>query len=82
MELKIVKRNKANLSPHQIAWLCRHAHASCYVVALGADMVISVYNGGDAAALCVDGVAAVQVLAAFEKPYDWSSFWQLTCGKP
>ena len=81
MELKIVKRNRANLSPHQIAWLSRHAHSNVFVVALDADMVISVYNGGDATALCVDGVSAVPVVATFEKPYDWETFWQLTCGE-
>ena len=57
--------------------------AECNIVAyLDADMVISVFNGGDAAALCMDGVAATPVLASFEKPYDWETFWQLTCGKP
>jgi hypothetical protein len=81
MELKIVKRNKANLSPHQIAWLCRHAHSNVFVVTFDSDLVINVFNGGDATALCVDGVSATPVLARFEKPYDWSGFWQLTCGE-
>ena len=81
LELKIVKRNNANLSPHQIAWLSRHAHANVFVVTLNTYMGISLFNGGDATALCVDGVSATPVLASFEKPYDWSSFWNLTCGE-
>ena len=81
LELKIVKRNKANLSPHQIAWLCRHAHASCFVVTLGADMAIGVYHGSDATALFVDGVVATSAVAEFEDPYDWENFWNLTCGE-
>ena len=32
IELKFVKANAVNLSPHQVAWLTRHKHSSSWVL--------------------------------------------------
>lgn len=81
LELKIATRNKANLSPHQVAWMGRHAHSNCYIVTRNTDLVIDVYSGGSAVDLCMDGLAAVSALGSFEEPYNWEEFWRLTCGE-
>jgi hypothetical protein len=40
---------------------------------------IRVYRGSDAVDLRMDGLAAVEALAIFKEPYDWESFFRLTC---
>tara|TARA_R110002020_G_scaffold414614_1_gene624098 strand:- start:916 stop:1260 length:345 start_codon:yes stop_codon:yes gene_type:complete len=80
LELKVVKKNKCNLSPHQIAWLSRHAHSNSFIVALHSDLAISVFRGGDSVNLCVGGVDSVQAVGIFKEPYEWKAFWNLTCG--
>jgi hypothetical protein len=42
-------------------------------------LAISVYAGSDAVDLRMDGLAAVEALVVFKEPYDWESFFRLTC---
>ena len=80
MELKVTKgrANKINLSPHQCSWLSRHSSGPCFIVVRDSSLDISVYNGADAVALRMDGVAAVEALSVFKEPYDWEAFFRLT----
>jgi hypothetical protein len=80
LELKVVKRRtgKLLLSPHQCAWLSRHSRGNCFIVVRDRRLDIGVYRGSDAVDLRMDGFAAVQALAVFEEPYDWSAFFELT----
>ena len=80
LELKVTKgrANKISLSPHQCSWLSRHSNGPCFVVVRNSLLAIGVYHGSDAVALRMDGLAAVEALATFEEPYDWSKFFRLT----
>jgi len=80
LELKVVKRRtgKLLLSPHQCAWLSRHASGNCFIVVRDRSLAIGVYSGADAVDLRMDGFAAVSPLAVFEEPYDWAEFFELT----
>jgi Holliday junction resolvase len=80
LELKIVKKGRIKISAHQVSWLARHSHARCFIVTRSSNMDIDVYYGSSAVDLCVDRTSAVESLATFEKPYDWQTFWSLTCG--
>tara|TARA_R110000824_G_scaffold78053_1_gene197132 strand:- start:118 stop:618 length:501 start_codon:yes stop_codon:yes gene_type:complete len=81
LELKVLRdgATKLALSPHQCAWLSRHAGAPCFVVLRDRSLAISVFDGADAVDLRMDGFAAVAPLAVFEEPYAWEGFLELTC---
>jgi hypothetical protein len=79
LELKIVKYKKINLSPHQCAWLSRHAHSNCWIVIRDSSLDISCYHGADVVDLRMGGVAAVTPVAIFPAPYDWEKFYALIC---
>ena len=81
LELKVTKSGagKLGLSPHQCAWLSRHASGPVFVVVRDSSLDIRVYSGSDAVDLRMDGLAAVEALAIFKEPYDWESFFRLTC---
>ena len=51
---------------------------NCFIVVRDRRLDIGVYRGSDAVDLRMDGFAAVQALAVFEEPYDWSAFFELT----
>ena len=80
LELKAQKSSvgKVDLSPHQCAWLSRHASGPCFIVVRDSSLDIRVYSGSDAVDLRMGGLAAVEALATFEEPYDWSEFFRLT----
>tara|TARA_R110000822_G_scaffold155072_2_gene294877 strand:+ start:510 stop:818 length:309 start_codon:yes stop_codon:yes gene_type:complete len=80
LELKVSKSGtgKLDLSPHQCAWLSRHASGPTFIVVRDRSLDIRVFAGSDAVALRMDGLAAVSPLATFEEPYDWESFFRLT----
>lgn len=80
LELKVVKKNKLHISPHQVAWMSRHSHGNVFIVCRDSDMVINIYSGNDASNLCGNSLSSVRALASFEKPYAWEKFWDLTCG--
>jgi len=79
VELKIVRGTKVELSPHQVAFHSRHAHAPCWIATRSRDLDIRVYHGSNAVALRLDGPSAVEAVAVFEEPYDWSAFFALIC---
>tara|TARA_R110002096_G_scaffold159360_1_gene325181 strand:- start:117 stop:404 length:288 start_codon:yes stop_codon:yes gene_type:complete len=80
LELKAQKSSvgKVDLSPHQCAWLSRHASGPCFIVVRDSSLDIRVYSGSDAVDLRMAGLAAVEALATFEEPYDWQEFFRLT----
>ena len=80
LELKVTKSGigKLNLSPHQCAWLSRHASGPAFIVVRDGSLAISVFSGSDAVDLRMDGLSAVEALAVFEEPYDWEAFFRLT----
>ena len=79
VELKIVRGSKVELSPHQVSFHSRHAHASVWIATRSRDLVIRLYPGSSAVDLRLDGPSAVPPLAVFEEPYDWSAFFALIC---
>ena len=79
VELKVVRGTKVDLSPHQVAFLSRHAHAPVWIATRSRDLVIRVFAGADAVDLRMDGLAAVPALAVFEEPYAWGAFFALIC---
>ena len=80
LELKAQKSavGKVDLSPHQVAWLSRHASGPCFIVVRDSSLNIRVFAGSDVVDLRMDGLAAVSPLATFEEPYDWETFFLLT----
>jgi len=80
LELKVAKSSvgKLDLSPHQCAWLSRHASGPVFIIVRDSSLDIGVYAGADAVDLRMDGLAAVEALAVFEEPYDWEAFFRLT----
>jgi hypothetical protein len=80
LELKASRRGagKIRLSPHQCAWLSRHASGPAFIVVRDGTLDISVFSGSDAVDLRMDGIAAVSPLAVFEEPYNWEAFFRLT----
>ena len=82
LELKLVKGKRKfsiDLSPHQVAWLSRHAHAHVFIVCRGRNLVLDVFGGSSAVDLRMDPFNTVEALASFAEPYDWEAFWKLTC---
>ena len=81
LELKVVKKDRLRISPHQISWLSRHSHGRVFIICRDSNMVIHVYGGGDASSLCRDKLSVCRAIESFAKPYNWEKFWDLTCGK-
>ena len=81
MELKVTKSSsdKLSLSPHQVAWLTRHASGNCFIIVRDSSLDIRVYHGADAVDLRMDGMSTVQALGVFKEPYNWEAFFDLTC---
>ena len=81
LELKVTKgrADKLSLSTHQCSWLSRLSNGPCFIVVRDGSLDIRVFAGSDAVDLRMDGLAAVSPLSVFEEPYDWESFFQLTC---
>jgi hypothetical protein len=79
LELKIVKHQQINLSPHQCAWLSRHGHANTWIITRDSSLIISCYRGADVVELRMGGLSAVEPVATFPEPYDWTKFYLLLC---
>ena len=81
MELKVVKRraSKVDLSPHQCAWITRHAHGSVFVVVREPSLAISIFGAATAVDLRMDKFSTLSPLALFEEPYNWDDFFRLIC---
>ena len=80
MELKVLHgtSRKVALSPHQVAWQTRNGHGNTFIVIRDSTLDIHVYLGSDSTDLRMDGVTAVEAVAVFSEPYDWTEFWRLT----
>ena len=81
IELKVVKRraSKVDLSPHQCAWLSRHAHGSAFVIVREPSLAISIFGAASVVDLRMDKFSTVPPLALFEEPYNWDEFFRLIC---
>jgi len=81
VELKVVKRraSKVDLSPHQCAWLSRHAHGRAFVVVREPSLAISIFPASRAVDLRMDKFSTVPPLAVFEEPIHWDEFFRLIC---
>ena len=79
VELKIVKKNKVQLSPHQCAWMSRHSHSNSWIVTRNSALDINCYRGADAVDLRMDGTNSVSPVQTLEEPYDWEKFYALIC---
>jgi len=81
LELKVVKRraSKVDLSPHQCAWLSRHAHGRAFVIVREPSLAISIFPASRAVDLRMDKFATLEAMAVFEEPYNWDEFFRLIC---
>jgi hypothetical protein len=80
IELKVVKRraSKVDLSPHQCAWLTRHAHGAVFVVVREPSLAISIFGAASVVDLRMDKFSTISPLAVLQEPYNWEAFFQLT----
>ena len=81
LELKVVKRraSKVDLSPHQCAWLSRHAHGRAFVVVREPSLAVSIFPASAAVDLRLDKFSTLEAMAVFEEPYNWDEFFGLIC---
>ena len=81
VELKVVKRraSKVDLSPHQCAWITRHAHGSVFVIVREPSLAISIFPASAAVDLRMDKFSTISPLAVFEEPIQWDEFFRLIC---
>jgi hypothetical protein len=80
VELKVCTANAVRLSPHQIAFLTRHAHARAWIIVKrtprSGTASVLVYRGADAVALAECGLRGADPVAEFTHPVDWRAVWQ------
>ena len=82
IELKVCVANAVRLSPHQVSFLTRHAHASAWVLIKKQpfkDRAHSVllYSGADAIALATDGLAGAEPAGQWRNPVPWADVFNL-----
>ena len=79
IELKTTSANAVRLSPHQVSFLMRHSHASCWIAIKKQTKkykpVVYLFSAGDAIALAKDGIGGATPVAAFPTPVDWRIFF-------
>ena len=83
VELKFVKANAVNLSPHQVAWHIRHKHSSCWTIIKkqnkpDSDPVIFLYHAEQAMELKANGLKTEPKLYQ-EKKFVWDDVFDLIC---
>ena len=83
VELKFVKANAVNLSPHQVAWHIRHKHSSCWTIIKkqnkpDSDPVIFLYHAEQAMDLKANGLKTEPKLHQ-EKKFVWDDVFDLIC---
>ena len=81
LELKVVKRraSKDDLSPHQCAWLSRHAHSNSFIIVREPSLAISVFPASYAVDLRLDKFSDARPIQVFEGPYNWEKLFSLIC---
>ena len=73
LELKILtKRGKMRLSPHQVAWITRHQHASVFIVGVRHADGLDVYSASQA--VDIASGREVSPIAAFAAG-NWAAFF-------
>ena len=79
IELKTTSANAVRMSPHQVSFLTRHSHASCWIAIKKETKkykpVVYLFSAGDAIALAKDGIGGATPVAAFPTPVDWRIFF-------
>lgn len=83
VELKFVKANAVNLSPHQVAWHIRHKHSSCWTIIKkqnkpDSDPVLFLYHAEQAMDLKANGLKTKPKLHQ-EKKFVWDDVFDLIC---
>ena len=83
VELKFVKANAVNLSPHQVAWHIRHKHSSCWTIIKkqnkpDSDPVLFLYHAEQAMDLKANGLKTEPKLHQ-EKKFVWDDVFVLIC---
>jgi hypothetical protein len=83
VELKFVKANAVNLSPHQVAWHIRHKHSSCWTIIKkqnkpDSDPVLFLYHAEQAMDLKANGLKTEPKLHQ-EKKFVWDDVFDLIC---
>ena len=81
IELKFVKANAVNLSPHQVAWLTRHKHSSSWVLVKKQNnsdtkAELYLYKADQAIDLKTNGLKTEPV-GTWKAPFDWENLWGL-----
>ena len=81
IELKFVKANAVNLSPHQVAWLTRHKHSSSWVLVKKQNKSdtkaeLYLYKADQAIDLKTNGLKTEPV-GTWKAPFDWEKLWGL-----
>jgi len=81
IELKFVKANAVNLSPHQVAWLTRHKHSSSWVLikkqnnpTITAELYL--YKADQAIDLKTNGLKT-EPIGSWKAPFEWEKLWDL-----
>lgn len=82
IELKNTSTNAVELRPHQVAWACRHGHASSWILvrkqtSAKADQELYLFNGHHAVELRMEGLQAVEPVCHQVKKFDWSEVLDL-----
>ena len=83
VELKFVKANAVNLSPHQVAWHIRHKHSSCWTIIKkqnkpDSDPVLFLYHAEQAMDLKANGLKTEPKLHQ-EKKFVCDDVFDLIC---
>jgi Holliday junction resolvase len=79
IELKVSKGRKVNLSPHQIAWLTNHNHASAWIIVRHrhkGDERLSLYHAKQAMSLKERGLDTA-ARRYVENKKDWHTLFDL-----
>ena len=81
IELKFVKANAVNLSPHQVAWLTRHKHSSSWVLIKKQNnptttAELYLYKADQAIDLKTSGLKT-EPIGGWKAPFEWEKLWDL-----
>ena len=81
IELKFVKANSVNLSPHQVAWLTRHKHSSSWVLIKKQNnptttAELYLYKADQAIDLKTNGLKT-EPIGSWKAPFEWEILWDL-----